>query len=311
MTESTGATADVTPDGGAPASSSLEDLVVITGFSGAGKSTAMNVFEDDGYFCVDNLPPEMIRGLVDLFVHGGSKVRRAAVVSDVRGGELFEALSAVLDDLRTLGVPHRVLFLDADEETLLGRYKETRRRHPLSPTGSVAQGIAAEQATLAPVQAAADLVLDTSGMSAATLRRRIAEDFLPRQARAKLAVTFSSFGHKHGAPRDADIVFDVRFLANPHWEADLRPLTGFDPQVVEYIARDGKLQAFYDRLEPLLDFLVPEYIAEGKAHLVVAIGCTGGRHRSVAIVEALADRYRGRDDVEVEVSHRDVGRLAR
>jgi UPF0042 nucleotide-binding protein len=310
MTEAPGTRADVSFAGGAP-SSSLEDLVIITGFSGAGKSTAMNVFEDDGYFCVDNLPPEMIRGLVDLFVHGGSKVRRAAVVSDVRGGQLFEALSAVLGDLRALGVPHRVLFLDADEDTLLGRYKETRRRHPLSPTGSVSQGIAAEQATLAPVQAAADLVLDTSGMSAATLRRRIAEDFLPRQARAKLAVTFSSFGHKHGAPRDADIVLDVRFLSNPHWEADLRPLTGFDPQVVQYIERDGKLQAFYEHLEPLLDFLVPEYIAEGKAHLTVAVGCTGGRHRSVAIVEALAARYRDRDDVEVDVSHRDVGRLTR
>jgi UPF0042 nucleotide-binding protein len=309
MTATPGTMADVTVADDAPSSSRLEDLVIITGFSGAGKSTAMNVFEDDGYFCVDNLPPEMIRGLVDLVVHGGSKVRRAAVVSDVRGGELFEALSEVLDDLRALGAPHRVLFLDADEETLLGRYKETRRRHPLSPTGSVAQGIAAERAALEPFQAAADLVLDTSGISAATLRRRIAEDFLPRHARAKLAVTFSSFGHKHGAPRDADIVFDVRFLANPHWEADLRSLTGFDPQVVQYIERDGKLQAFYERLEPLLDFLVPEYIAEGKAHLAVAIGCTGGRHRSVAIAEALAARYRGRDDIAVEVSHRDVGRL--
>jgi UPF0042 nucleotide-binding protein len=295
----------------APPTSKLEDLVIITGFSGAGKSTAMNVFEDDGYFCVDNLPPEMIRGLVDLFVHGGSKVRRAAVVSDVRGGQLFEALSAVLDDLDRLEVAHRVLFLDADEETLIGRYKETRRRHPLSPTGSVAQGIAAERAVLAPFKAAADLVLDTSGVSAATLRRRIAEDFLPRHARSKLAVTFSSFGHKHGAPRDADIVIDVRFLPNPHWEPDLRALTGFDPQVVDYIQRDGKLQAFYGHLEPLLDFLVPEYIAEGKAHLAVAVGCTGGRHRSVAIVEALAARYRGREDVDVEVAHRDVGRLAR
>ena len=310
MTVTHGSADDVTVAGEPPSSSTLEDLVIITGFSGAGKSTAMNVFEDDGYFCVDNLPPEMIRGLVDLVVHGGAKVRRAAVVSDVRGGELFEALSEVLDDLRALGVPHRVLFLDADEETLLGRYKETRRRHPLSPTGSVAQGIIAERAALAPFHAAADLVLDTSGISAATLRRRIAEDFLPRHGRAKLAVTFTSFGHKHGAPRDADIVFDVRFLPNPHWEADLRALTGFDPQVVDYMQRDGKLQAFYEHLEPLLDFLVPEYIAEGKAHLAVAIGCTGGRHRSVAIAEALAARYRGRDDVAVEVSHRDVGRLS-
>ncbi len=299
------AAADVTPV------SSLEDLVIITGYSGAGKSTAMNVFEDDGYFCVDNLPPEMIRGLVDLFVHGGSKVRRAAVVSDVRGGALFDALSAVLDDLGRLGVPHRVLFLDADEETLIGRYKETRRRHPLSPAGSVAQGIAAERAALEPFKAAAELVLDTSGIGAATLRRRIAEDFLPRHSRSKLSVTFSSFGHKHGAPRDADIVLDVRFLPNPHWESELRALTGFDPQVVEYIAREGKLEDFYEHLHPLLDFLVPEYIAEGKAHLAVAIGCTGGRHRSVAIAEALAERYRGREDVDVDVAHRDVGRLAR
>ena len=294
-----------------PSSSALEDLVVITGFSGAGKSTAMNAFEDTGYFCVDNLPPEMIRALVELFVHEGSKVERAAIVSDVRGGELFVALSDVLDELDAHGVKHHVLFLDADEETLLGRYKETRRRHPLSPSGSVAQGIAAERDALAPFKQRADLVLDTSGISAATLRRRVIDEFLPRQSRAKLAVTITSFGHKHGMPRDADTVIDVRFLPNPHWEPNLQQLTGFDPQVVEYIASGGKLQAFYDLLEPLLDFLIPEYIAEGKAHLGVAIGCTGGRHRSVAIAEALASRYRERDDVDVDVAHRDVGRLAR
>jgi UPF0042 nucleotide-binding protein len=296
---------------GSAATSILEDLVVITGFSGAGKSTAMNVFEDTGYFCVDNLPPEMIRALVDLFVHEGSKVERAAIVSDVRGGDLFDALSDVLDDLHEHGVNHHVLFLDADEETLLARYKETRRRHPLSPTGSVAQGIAAERKALAPFKQRADLVLDTSGISAATLRRRVIDEFLPRGSSAKLALTFTSFGHKHGTPRDADTIIDVRFLPNPHWEPTLRPLTGFDPQVVEYIERGGKLQAFYDLLDPLLAFLIPEYIAEGKAHLGIAIGCTGGRHRSVAIAEALASRYRTRDDVEVEVAHRDVGRLAR
>jgi UPF0042 nucleotide-binding protein len=290
---------------------SLEDFVVITGFSGAGKSTAMNVFEDDGYFCVDNLPPEMIRGLVDLFVHEGSKIRRAAVVSDVRARELFETLSAVLDDLARRGVAHRVLFLDADEDTLLGRYKETRRRHPLSPTGSVAHGIANERDALEHIKARADLVLDTSGIGAATLRRRIADEFFPPQTRSKLAVTLTSFGHKHGLPRDADIVLDLRFLPNPHWEAELRPLTGFDPRVVEYISHGGKLEAFYERLEPLLDFLIPEYIAEGKAHLAIAVGCTGGRHRSVAITEALATRLRARDDVEIGVVHRDVGNTAR
>ena len=293
------------------ATSSLEDLVVITGFSGAGKSTAMNAFEDDGYFCVDNLPPEMIRVLVDLFVHEGAKVRRAAVVSDVRARGLFETLGTVLDDLAQRGIQHRVLFLDADEQTLLGRYKETRRRHPLSPTGSVAQGIAAERAALQDIKARADFVLDTSGISAATLRRRIADEFLPRHVHAKLAVTLTSFGHKHGLPRDADIVLDMRFLPNPHWEAELRPLTGFDPRVVEYISRGGKLDAFYERLEPLLEFLIPEYIAEGKAHLSIAVGCTGGRHRSVAIVESIAERLRSRDDLEVDVAHRDVGYSAR
>jgi RNase adapter protein RapZ len=307
MTERPGIVAGVTVTDEAPATTSLEDLVVITGFSGAGKSTAMNVFEDDGYFCVDNLPPEMISGLVDVFVHEGSKVRRAAVVSDVRARGLFETLGSELEALAERGVDHRVLFLDADEDTLLGRYKETRRRHPLSPTGSVAQGIAAERAALQSIKARADLVLDTSGIAAATLRRRIADEFLPRQARAKLAVTLTSFGHKHGLPRDSDIVLDMRFLPNPHWEPELRPLTGFDPQVVEYMSRDGKLDAFYARLEPLLDFLIPEYIAEGKAHLSIAVGCTGGRHRSVAITEALAQRLRTRDDVEVEVAHRDVG----
>jgi UPF0042 nucleotide-binding protein len=253
----------------------------------------------------------MIRGLVDLFVHEGSKVRRAAVVSDVRARELFETLSAVLDDLGRRGVAHRVLFLDADEDTLLGRYKETRRRHPLSPTGSVANGIANERDALQHIKARADLVLDTSGIGAATLRRRIADEFLPRQARSKLAVTLTSFGHKHGLPRDADIVLDMRFLPNPHWVPELRPLTGFDPQVVEYMSRDGKLEAFYERLGPLLDFLLPEYIAEGKAHLAIAVGCTGGRHRSVAITEALAARLRVRDDVEVDVVHRDIGNTAR
>jgi RNase adapter protein RapZ len=302
---------DVTVTEHAPITSSLEDFVVITGFSGAGKSTAMNVFEDTGYFCVDNLPPEMIRGLVDLFMHEGSKVRRAAVVSDVRGGQLFDALSAVLDDLPKLGLNHHMLFLGADEETLIGRYKETRRRHPLSPTGSVTQGIAAEREMLAPFKSRADLVLDTSGISAATLRRRIVEEFLPRQTRTKLAVTFTSFGHKHGPPRDADIVFDVRFLSNPHWVPELRSLTGFDAKVVEHIERDGKLAAFYEHLHPLLDWLIPEYIGEGKAHLAVAIGCTGGRHRSVAIAEALGARYREREDVDVEIVHRDVGHAAR
>ena len=291
--------------------SRLEDFVVITGFSGAGKSTAMNVFEDAGYFCVDNLPPEMIRSLVELFVHKGSKVERAAVVSDVRGGVYFEALRAVVDDLDALGLSHHVLFLEAAEQTLVTRYKETRRRHPLAPEGSIAAGVAAERALLEPLRGRADLVIDTTGMSAAMLRERIAQEFLPRQAVGRLSVTFMSFGFKHGPPREEDLAFDVRFLANPHYEPDLRELTGLDESVVEYIARDGRLEQLYIRLHALLDFLLPQYVAEGKAHLVIGIGCTGGRHRSVAIAEHLAARYRDNDDLDVAVAHRDLDKQPR
>src|SRR5271165_2293811 len=298
-------------DGEPSAASRLKDLVVITGFSGAGKSTAMNVFEDAGYFCVDNLPPEMIRSLVDLFVHEGSKVERAAVVSDVRGGVYFEALRAVVDDLDALGVTHQVLFLEAAEQTLVTRYKETRRRHPLAPEGSVAAGVASERALLAPLRSRADLVIDTTGMSAATLRQKIAGDLLPGRVAGRLALTFMSFGFKHGPPRGEDLAFDVRFLANPHYEQELRDLTGHDMRVVEYIARDGRLEELYVRLHSLLDFLLAQYVAEGKAHLVIAIGCTGGRHRSVAIAEHLAERYRDHDELDVAVAHRDIDRLIR
>jgi UPF0042 nucleotide-binding protein len=292
------------------ANSRLEDLVVITGYSGAGKSTAMAVFEDAGYFCVDNLPPEMIRALVELFVHEGSKVERAAVVSDVRGGDYFEAFRAVLDDLSALGLHHRVLFLDADEQSLLTRYKETRRRHPAAPGSSVTRGVAAERAVLEAVKERADVVIDSTGLKAHMLRRKIADEFLPRAPATRLAVTLESFGFKHGPARDADLVLDVRFLPNPHYEPALRPLTGHDARVVAYIERDGRLGEFYERVIPLLDFLLPQYVSEGKAHLTIAIGCTGGRHRSVAIAEHLGQRYAARDDVLVEVVHRDADRAS-
>jgi UPF0042 nucleotide-binding protein len=291
--------------------SALTDLVVITGYSGAGKSTAMAAFEDEGYFCVDNLPPEMIRTLAELFMHAGSKVERAAVVSDVRGGSYFAGLVAVLDELERSGVSHRVLFLEADEQSLLTRYKETRRRHPLSPAGSVSDGIARERALLAPVRERADLVLETTGLTSAMLRRKLADELLPTRAPGRLAVTIQSFGFKHGPARDADLLFDVRFLPNPHYEPELRPLTGLEREVVAYVDRDGALEAFYERLLPMLDYLLPQYVAEGKAHLSIAIGCTGGRHRSVAIAEQLAARYRAAGDYLVEIAHRDIDRAGR
>jgi UPF0042 nucleotide-binding protein len=290
--------------------SALIDLVIITGFSGAGKSTAMAAFEDEGYFCVDNLPSEMIRSLVELFMHAGSKVQHAAVVSDVRGGTYFDGLTAMLDDLRGAGVKHRVLFLDADEQTLLTRYKETRRRHPLAPEGSVTDGIAREREALMPLRGRADVVINTSGLTAAMLRRKLGDELMPSRTAGRLAVTFQSFGFKHGPARDPDLLFDVRFLPNPHYEPDLRPLTGDDPRIVNFINRDGELDAFYEKLHPLLDYLLPNYLAEGKAHLVVAIGCTGGRHRSVAIASHLASRYAPGSEYLVHVVHRDVSRPA-
>jgi len=272
----------------------------------------MNVFEDAGYFCVDNLPAEMIRALAELFRHEGSKVERACVVADARGGgEYLADLAQVIDGFRADGLAHRTLFLTADEETLLNRYKETRRRHPLAPTSSVERGIASERAVLEPIKGLADVVIDSTGLKAHMLRRRVADEFLPRAPASKLAVSLESFGFKHGPARDADIMLDVRFLPNPHYEPELRPLTGHDQRVVDYVRRDGQLEAFYERLEPLLDFLLPRYVAEGKAHLTIAIGCTGGRHRSVAITEHLANRWRERDDVFVEVTHRDVSRADR
>jgi RNase adapter protein RapZ len=295
-------------NGAAPPETNLVDLVIISGQSGAGKSSAMNVFEDAGYFCVDNLPAEMIRSLAGLFMHDGSKVERAAVVCDLRGGEYFAQLARVIETLRSDNVAHRLIFLCADEETLLSRYKETRRRHPLAPAGNLIDGIRREAEALLPIRELADTLIDTSGLSASALRRKVANEMLEEKSPRRLAVTFGSFGHKHGPPRDADLAFDVRFLPNPHWEPDLRPLTGFDTRIVDYVARDGRLQEFYDRVVPLLEYLLPQYVAEGKAHLVVAIGCTGGRHRSVVIAEHLASHFRSDDRYFIEVQHRDVDR---
>jgi UPF0042 nucleotide-binding protein len=289
----------------------LEDFVVITGFSGAGKSQAMATFEDAGYFCVDNLPPEMIGSLADLFGHPGSKVERAAVASDVRGGEYFDGLVRVLDDLAQREVPLRLLYLEAGDETLINRFKETRRRHPLADGGSVGGAIRRERALLAPLKERADVSIDTSDLSASGLRKVVADKMLAPGGRGRLAVTFVTFGFKHGSPRDADLTFDVRFLPNPHYEPELRDLTGLDAPVVDYVERSDGIQDFYARLVPLLDYLLPAYEQEGKSHLTVCIGCTGGRHRSVVIAEHLARVYEGRDDLSVDVVHRDVDKPPR
>jgi UPF0042 nucleotide-binding protein len=281
-------------------------MVVITGYSGAGKSEAIAAFEDSGYFCVDNLPPRMIGSLGELFRHEGSGVERAAVVSDVRGGEYFDDLIQVLDDLGGDGLSPRLLFLEANQETLVDRYKETRRRHPLAPEGSVVDGIRAERELLAPLRERADLVMDTSDLTSGMLRRRIAEEMLGRHDSAKMALTLLTFGFKNGPPRDADLTLDVRFLPNPHYVDELRPLTGLDLPVREYVESGTQAGEFYGRLLPLLEFLVPAYVAEGKSHLTIAIGCTGGRHRSVTVADRIRRDLAGRDDVVVRVKNRDV-----
>jgi len=279
----------------------------------------MATFEDAGYFCVDNLPPEMIGGLAALFEHEGSKVERAAVVSDVRGGEYFDGLVRVLDQLSERGFPHRVLFLEASDDELVNRFKETRRRHPLAegktsttPAGGpIVTAIEAERVMLEPLRMRADVSIDTSELSASRLRKVVADKMLPRGPIGKLAVTFVSYGFKHGTPRDADLLFDVRFLPNPHYEAELRDLTGLDAPVREYVESSDGIDRFYERLMPLLEYLLPQYENEGKAHLTIGIGCTGGRHRSVVIAEHLARDHAERGDFLVDVVHRDADKPPR
>jgi UPF0042 nucleotide-binding protein len=281
-------------------------MVVITGHSGAGKSEAIAAFEDGGYFCVDNLPPRMIGSLGELFRHKGSGVERAAVVSDVRGGDYFDDLIQVLEDLEEEGLKPKVLFLEADEETLVDRYKETRRRHPLAPEGRIVEGIRAERELLSPLRARADMVMDTSDLTGGLLRRRIAEEMLGSEASGKLALTLLTFGFKNGPPRDADLTLDVRFLPNPHYVDELRPMTGLDKEVRQYVESGTQAGEFYGRLLPLLEFLLPAYVAEGKSHLTIAVGCTGGRHRSVTVADRIRRDLAGREDVVVRVKHRDV-----
>ena len=281
-------------------------MVVITGHSGAGKSEAIAAFEDGGYFCVDNLPPRMIGSLGEMFQLPGSGVERAAVVTDVRGGDYFDDLLNVLDDLDADGLAPKLLFLEADEQTLVDRYKETRRRHPLAPEGRVVEGIRAERELLAPLRERADVVMDTTGLTGGVLRRRIADEMLDGADDQRMALTLLTFGFKNGPPREADLTLDVRFLPNPHYVDELRPLTGLDPEVVEYVESGTQAGEFYGRLMPLLDFLIPAYVAEGKSHLTIAIGCTGGRHRSVTIADRIARHLASRDDVSLQVVHRDV-----
>ena len=286
--------------------STAPGILLITGLSGAGRSEAARSLEDIGYFVVDNLPPALLPKMAELAASPGGP-GRVAIVVDARGGVFFGELSRALEELREQRVPSRIVFLDASDDDLVNRYEATRRRHPLAPADRVAEGIRKERLMMESLRADADLVIDTSGLTPHDLRDRIREMFAQAPPEAGLLVTVVSFGFKYGSPRDADLVLDVRFLPNPHWVDELRPLPGTNQKVREYVEGQEEYEAFMKRLESLLDVVVPGYVDEGKSYLTVAIGCTGGRHRSVVVGDDLADYFRERGH-RVSVEHRDIDR---
>ncbi|HZK55493.1 MAG TPA: RNase adapter RapZ [Desulfosporosinus sp.] len=281
------------------------ELIVITGLSGAGRTQAMQSLEDRGFFCVDNLPPTFLVKFAELCAQSRGKVSKAAIVCDLRGGEFFSSLSEALDNLEKEGFNLEVLFLDASDETLIRRYKESRRRHPLSPHGRVLDGIHAERQQLEELRIRADNIIDTSQLSSQELRCEVAELFCKSQGLGQMAVSVVSFGFKYGSPMDADLVMDVRFLPNPFYVEALRPLTGENTLVQDYVFGNSIAQEFMKQYLNLLEYILPFYVEEGKNHLVIGIGCTGGQHRSVAIAERVAEFLKERS-YGVSVKHRDV-----
>lgn len=279
-------------------------FVIITGLSGAGKSEAMNSLEDIGYFCVDNLPPVLAPKFAEFCAQAEGGIQRVALVCDVRGGRFFDALADALDELERLGIPFRVLFLEAAEEVLVKRFQKTRRRHPLSDEGTVLENIRSEKRRLADIRSRAETIIDTTEMTPWELRTMIHRLFADNAA-ARLSVSIVSFGYKWGLPLDADLVFDLRFLPNPHYVDRLRPLTGLEEAVSDYVLKRPVTRRFLKHLKELLKFLLPQYVEEGKSHLLIALGCTGGRHRSVAIAEYLG-RLVERLGFQARVEHRDA-----
>jgi RNase adapter protein RapZ len=278
---------------------------MITGLSGAGRTQVGNTLEDLGWFVIDNLPSELLPKVAELARFRDPTAPVALIAGS--GGELTD-LTPVLEDLRGAGTPVRVVFLDAATSTLVRRYGDTKRRHPLlDDVGSVQGAIEEERRRLIPVREAADIVIDTTDLNVHDLRRRVTELFERADSGQATRVTVMSFGYKHGVPADADLVLDCRFLPNPHWVEELRPLTGLDPRIQDYVGSFDTTGDFLDRLAGLLDLLLPAYVSEGKAVLTVAFGCTGGRHRSVAIAERVSDHLRGQG-VEPTVRHRDVAK---
>jgi len=282
-------------------------FVVITGLSGAGKSYAIKCLEDVGFFCVDNLPTTLMPTFADLITRSAQKIHRVALGVDVREGEYLFHLLDALEELRKRGHAVEVLFFEASEEALVRRYHETRRRHPLAGDGNVLDGIRAERKAMSHMREVADRIIDTSALTVHQLKQLLVEHYVTPKARAGLATSLVSFGFKHGIPFDADMVFDVRFLPNPHFVDTLRPLDGRQESIRDFIFRHEESQEFLRRLQELLAFLLPWYEREGKAYLTIAVGCTGGRHRSVALVEELR-RYLDERGFAPTIVHRDMER---
>lgn len=286
----------------------VPDIVIITGMSGSGRTQAMHVFEDMGYFCIDNLPPSLIMQLAEIIGINTGVGRHLCVTSDLRSQGLFDELLDTIETLRDHEMTCKVLFLEASDEVLIRRYSENRRCHPLAKRGdTMADAIQRERMALASIRERADLVIDTSRMRTATLRRRLQAAFSELSDEQLMDVHVFSFGFKHGLPVEADLMIDVRFLPNPFYDPEMRTLTGLDEKVSNFVIDHPKTQEFLDAWFRLLDAVMPGYIAEGKPRLSIAIGCTGGQHRSVAIAEATG-RYLERHQYHVSISHRDLAK---
>ena len=281
-------------------------LIIVTGMSGAGKSQAVKVLEDIGYFCIDNLPPVLIPKFAELCVKGGERVRHVALIADIRGGQFFDAMSQALQELRKQGVSYEIVFMEASDKVLINRYKETRRVHPLALHGRISQGIAEERKRLATLREQADFIIDTSSLKTSQLRDILRKRYALNTGRKGLTVTVVSFGFKHGMPIDADIVDDVRFLPNPYYVEEYRHKSGRVPVVRDYVQSFQVTQTFKEKWFDMIDFLLPNYEREGKSQLVIAVGCTGGMH-SVCMAEEMY-RHLKETGVDVSIEHRDLAK---
>lgn len=281
-------------------------MVIVTGMSGAGKSTALKVLEDIGYFCVDNLPIPLFLKFVEMSAQPDANLDKVAIGIDIRGGRSFARLAEELDVLKEKEILHEILYLDAGDDVLVKRYKETRRSHPLAKDGRLDKGIAAERKELEFLKMRATYIIDTSNLLTRELNQEIRKIFVEGKEYKNLYVTILSFGFKYGIPSDADLVFDVRFLPNPYYIEELKEKTGQDKAVQQYVMDNDKAPVFLEKVTDLLEFLLPNYILEGKNQLVIAVGCTGGKHRSVTLANAIYEKMKEKEDYGFRIEHRDI-----